>query len=377
MSVSGKFVYILSNDVSRPLARFTAHASYLKNLQKTTKSVASGVVGSRSEEDLLSVTTDEGDGENRLTVGGREWSSVSVGTRDSEESERFVKEGESRERSVISAVSETTEIQVENTPETQDLEEPTPNSHYNPTLTTVEKPVRQLSEDAQGTRGDREVLTPGLPEEPLCQDGAPDDKQTHPTLNEENTDTGNSLPDQVENETTPDSMAQEEDQLHRDEDEKQDPHVGEPEPDRDSETPPTAHPAAQPTAGSSRGPGRQHYTDPPSVTGPMGVQDLAREVTDLLRPALGKLTTLMKDRKREGGAAGSGGAVRAVSPHESPLVERQQSEREEREGEGEREERQGTPLEGPSPKLILKLGGKLGELISGERDKVGICTCTA
>ena len=373
VSVSGKFVYILSNELTRPLARFTAHASYLKSLQKTSKT--GGVAGSRSEEDLLSVTGDCGD--NRSGVGSREWSSVSVGTRDSEESERFVKEGESRERSVISAASEMREMNSINSSESPVSEEPTQST--NDKLTTAETTNRQLSEDPpQVTIGSGGEMLTGLPEVQLCQDGATDDtvlRQGQSTPDEANIETIISLNDAIENETTAPTTAQDgsEDKLHNEEDF----HVRDPEPDGSTEAPPTSRPTTQ--AGSSGEPGRPHFADPPSVTGPTGVQDLAREVTDLLRPALGKLSTLMKERKRDGGAAGDGGAVRSTSPRESPLAERHQSEKEEgeREGEGEREERQGIPLEGPSPKFILKLGGKLGEFISGDRDKVRLMCNTS
>ena len=332
ISVSGKFVYVLSNEHTRPLARFTAHASYLKSLQKTSKT--GGVAGSRSEEDLLSVTEDGGD--NRLGVGGREWSSVSVSTRDSEESERFVKEGELRERSVLSAVSETREIHSINCAESPVSEEPAQNS--NDKLATAETPIttnRQLSEDPpQATIGSGGEMLTRLPEVQLCQDGATDDnvlEQNHSTPDEANIETITSLHDAIETETTTPTTEQDgpEDKLHN---EEEDFHVRDPELDGGTEAPPTARPTTQ--AGSSGGPERPHFMDPPSVTGPMGVQDLAREVTDLLRPALGKLSTLMKERKRDGGAAGGGGAVRGTSPRESPLVEHHQSEKEDGERGG-------------------------------------------
>ena len=155
-----------------------------------------------------------------------------------------------------------------------------------------------------------------------------------------------------------------------------DPHLdAEPISKVDLTLPPTEHQSTQ-----------SNTTSDTTAAGPTAMQDLRREVTDLLRPALGKLSGLVRyqERRREGARSGQNSGT--TTPQELPVVDlaeegeqgggrlREGGE----EGGGSTEGETATPMETPgisSPKLIMKLGGRLGGLISGDKDKV--CTCLA
>ena len=375
VAIGGKFVYVLCDGLSRPLARFAAHSSYLKSLQRTTGgSSKAGGVGKtgEEEEDLTSLGS---------VAEVRESAESPVWYRGSEELEKLKPTNTTPcERDTLSAPASVT---------THSEEEPTlasdgdPNKSNSITDSQGTTGAQVASQEPQTVTASEDTLTAEVEGEGLSQDKHPRAavlQGSHTTDGEAGTDKMESLADSIDSEHTPlllvaDILDQQADSQVSD----QQTHTNA---DPETEVPPLTDTQTT-TAQHTTGPvDRQQYTDPPSVTGPTGMQDLAREVTDLLWPALGKLSTLMRpqERRRDGGSNTNGGSAlrtgqtsRTASPCESPLVERAVGEGE---GEGE-EEGGGVPGEGitaagPSPRLILKLGGKLGELISGERDKVHI-----
>ena len=100
--------------------------------------------------------------------------------------------------------------------------------------------------------------------------------------------------------------------------------------------PPTEHQSTQPNS-----------TSDPTATGPTAMQDLRREVTDLLRPALGKLLGLVgyQERRREGARSRQNSGITTDLAEEGEEVGSLMEDGEE--GGEPKEEEVGTPMETP------------------------------
>ena len=380
VAVSGKFVYVLCSSLTRPLARFTAHPSFLKSLAGQSKA-AKDEGKTEEEEDLMSLgSVTEGS-----VSGPHEGSSGPVSTRASEESERFKEGSSSEQHERNTSTGPVPEMPESDEAKDQSLATPGGNDCTNISKFTAESLVPTPVVTEVVMQDDEPV---GLSRGTLAA-GKEEEGQTMGNDVEADTEKADTLAQAMDTENSPhllvpDSLDQQVEQA--------DSHVTDPQihthPNSNIEA---SHPTTTNTQTTTQStnaqqsttghPGRTLESDPPSVTGPTGVQDLAREVTDLLRPALGRLSTLMRAQDRRRGPENSGATAAPVitrsdqipsqtaSPRESPVVERRVGEGE-GEGEGERVDGPGESTGGPSPKLILKLGGRLGELISGDRDKV-------
>ena len=392
VATNGKFVYVLCSGSARPMARFTAHAAYLKTVQKTktsaanktedddTESVTAGAVEDDRPMEGEGLTTDDGGG------GGGDEDMVRFELRgltcEEEGSTPTSPPGTETPSSLLSPPppsisSQDREYHQTHTTPHGMLDTQTDGSNEKPRdmsliinspsagdvvdMFTTSVPAPTLQEN------ERRPDTVNKEEAEQCTEGRDMENQSEATPGEHISTTAEADPFSLEEtpdiETAPLSTPEPPGHHHRcleDQIETRD--------DSGSRSEPVFLDHSEPTTtGSSSGSTeQQHHTtrDPPSVTGPVAMQDLARDVTELLRPALGKLSTFMM-RRPAGNSSGT------ATP---PLVDHS----EERERGGGRAKGEGTATEGqaaPSPRLMLKLGGRLGELISGDRDKVQYTAC--
>ena len=322
---SGKFVYVLCSGNSRPLVRFTVHPSYLKSLRKVTTSHVA-----RVDADNTASVEDEGEQVGKLyddsatTIGPIAEEHVEV---DLEDEQDEVTDGIMTEGDLLSMV---------------------------PRLLTQRNTGGQDSENVEG--GTLSVIGEFGTTADLVSEG--EQLAASKTVAGVITDPGATL---TQAKDTPISTSASPDCRI-----EGDTNVKDPQQNVTSvelSTPPSAT-----SNMTTQSPHNATVANPPSVTGPVGMQDLAREVTDLLRPAFGKLSGFMRSqdrRRKDGGSAGPNSGT--ATPQESPLADPVREE----EGQGERT---GTPAAEvssvPTPKLMLKLGGRLGELMSSDREKV-------
>ena len=397
VATNGKFVYVLCDGVARPLARFTVHSSFLKSIQK---------VKAREESDAVSVSSVPGTGDE--SGQGMRCEAVAGNTAGEEEVE--VEEERARERDVRNPTSEEldpTSSALERGEETDvggnlvlsfssavvdtsmhDLAAHQPHSQashqprvhtatlnefpeytiktsattaYTTTYEISERDIGQRSqipEEVKLSQADGESVSVGYQLEPA----KPDEGVVSTSRD--------SLLDAIETAGTPLSTSDPEGHHSEDSARVKDVRSNtEPVSDVGSSTintaPATSTSPSQSSVQAVPTP-PPTVVDPPSVTGPLAMQDLAREVTGLLRPAFGKLSGLMRpqERRRDGPSASRADQHSGTAtPQESP----DGSVPEEEEEGDSRGEGTGTPVElsrGPTPKLMLKLSGMLKEKVS-------------
>lgn len=400
IATSGKFVYVLCDGIARPLARFTVHPSFFKNIQKTKV---------REENDSMSGSGVAGTGEE-----GRQGTGCEAGMGAEMDKDR-VKQSEvlhrermeSEEPGPTPSVSETREEThtagstlappssptiadtathdhpVHEQPHSQPLRQPKvltamlnkfPKDVIKTRDTTVNaitdgdtSSATQTSDESVGGQGSQVA---GVTEEvELPQQKDVDSVSVRYHLKPARTVEGavntssDSLMDAIETVATPTVTS--DPKGHNSEDCPS----AEPVSDVNPSTTDTGSEAS--TVPSQLSTHTPPIIDPPSVTGPLAMQDLAREVTDLLRPAFGKLSGLMRPQERRKDGVNSQRPDQhsgTTTPRESPV----RSVTEEEEEGGSRREGTGAQVEisrESSPKLMLKLSGRL-------KEKVCICVCT-
>ena len=378
IATNGKFVYVLCDGIARPLARFTAHTSYLKSIQKIKSNTT------KNEDETASNGLSELTEENEHVEGDDKNIFINGSDEKEDEGEREIVQERSTSEEMDSPFSSTpadelspllqSPLDPKEDASTEDREHEmdilhgiskvdnhsTPDVDNSATTTTntsactvaTDTPMSELETtiEESHTVTDNEMMNTT---NDIKTEGVEMENQSElistTTISAEifsniadGINSNSLMEDHTEMNTTP-SIS------------------------NDSES---SSNNTKTTESHSA-----HYTpthgDPPSVTGPLAMQDLAREVTDLLRPALGKLSTFMRsqDRKKTGNNSGT------ATPQETPLTNHSEEERHAKlQEEGHKDEVAGTqPVETqatPSPKLKLKLGGKIGELISGDKDKV-------
>ena len=396
VATNGKFVYVLCDGVTRPLARFTVHSSFLKSIQK---------VKAREESDAVSVSSVPGAGDE--SGQGMRCKAVAGYTAGEEE----VEEERARERDVRNPTSEeldSTSSALERGEETDvggnlvlsyssavvdtsthDLAAHQPHSQashqprvHTATLnefpeytiktrdttanTTTDEVISGAAEVSERDIGQRSQISETLSQADSVSVGY----QLKPARPEEGvvSTSRDSLLDAIETAGTPLSTSDPEGNHSEDSARVKDVRSNtKPVSDVGSSTTNTAPATSTSPSVQAVHTPSPTVVDPPSITGPLAMQDLAREVTGLLRPAFGKLSGLMRpqERRRDGPSASRADQHSGTAtPQESP----DGSVPEEEEEEGDlRGEGTGTPVElsrGPTPKLMLKLSGMLKEKVS-------------
>lgn len=356
IATNGKFVYVLCDGIARPLARFTAQTAYLKSIQKIKMSVA------KIEDDATSISVSEMAEENEHVE--RHDKSIFINGSDGGEGEE--------ERGIVRGrlTSEEMDSPLSSTPADEpSLLSPSPFdskeefSNEDRELQThtacgVSKIENQSTSDIDNTTGKSIATDTQMSEPETNTEGAHivTDKDATNDIETESADMENqSEPTSTTTAeivgTIPDGVINSDSLLEM------------------KATDPISNNLKPPSNTKSTDSHSTCYThtngDPPSVTGPLAMQDLAREVTDLLRPALGKLSIFMRsqDRRKTGNNLGT------ATPQEASLTNNSEEERQKWQDEGtgtQSLETQATH----SPKLTLRLGGKIGDLISGDKDKV-------
>lgn len=401
---SGKFVYMLCNGIARPLARFTVHSSYLKNIRRMRSEAK--LEGDASVPSTPEECGQRGDEESSVTVmhgggGGEEeeddkYSEERKSTRVADSNPSALDE---RDTTLTSALSPPPEGDFlahddrEFTHHTESSAQPSESSAQLEAQTgTLDDDISTMNSAEPTATGELHVATvPTLPVHETVSgegsqvvegcsvttlDGTDGVLMTTPevtnvvsmatqpghdestVVERPSTETSECLVEAVETAATCVSSS---DPAHHDDIHTQSLN---PNPCPDAEPILDIEPSMSTTQST-----QSNATSDPSVAGPTAMQDLRREVTDLLRPALGKLSGLVRyQERRKDGSQGSQNSATST-PQESPVTDLVEEEEVGR----PRGERTGTPAEtpgAPGPKLVLKIGGRLGGLISGDRDKV-------
>ena len=361
IATSGKFVYVLCNGIARPLARFTVHPSYLKSLKKAK--VDSKLEGDAAEGGEVSVdrhvTVPQGD--------EKEKENGKLKEEISETDSGLVQKGERTPPSTPLQTSlpplgtmedmspqndGVTSHHVEGTLSESGGQPRAPEdlSHEVTAPPDWENRSNQVSQNVEEGAAETSNSTGVMerPDDSNLASVAAQPEYDESTVTEEQS-TATSLLEAVDTPIL--GPAQHDDDTHT---QSSDHSQQDREPILDPE--PTFQSTQSDTA----------TADSTSSSEPTAIR---REVADLLRPALGKLSGLMRYQellRKESRTSGQNSGTH--TPQEPPTINVVD------------EERADTPVEMPGTsgsKLMQKLGGKIGGFILGDRDKVCVCACVS